>query len=251
MEFDSLANMKRFYHHFLEMNGKQIIKTESHEYCHFPDSVWPNINFNLKIKAKKLDSWISQIQRNIKEEQSPVFLMCNTLDTSPDLMIQLKKYQANNPHWAAMTYDLKKTIHIKKLENFEIKQIKTLTEIDDWCYVLEQSLMKQRKIEKQLLYKVAKSEIIEFYMGYENGIPVTASMLFKDGDWAGIYCVGTLPEYERKGYGKAATLFAMQKGLERGCTAAVLQATQAGERVYDKIGYVNRGRIELFNLEQN
>jgi GNAT superfamily N-acetyltransferase len=250
MEFDSLKNMKRFYHHFSEMNGNHILKTKNHEYCYFPDSVWPNINFNLKIEANELQPWINDIQIKIKEEKHPVFLMFNEKDTSTELFKQLKAYQPDNRYWVSMTYDLNKKIDIKRIGNFEMRQINSKLEIDKWCDVLEQSLMKNRKVEKQLLYKVAKSELIEFYTGYEKGKAVCVSMLFKDENWAGIYCVGTLPGYERKGYGKAITQFAMQKGLEKGCKEAVLQATQSGEPLYDNIGYDNRGRIELINLEQ-
>ena len=75
-------------------------------------------------------------------------------------------------------------------------------------------------------------------------------MLFVDEEWAGIYCVGTLPEFKKKGYGTAVTQFSMKRGLKRGCKQAVLQATQAGEPIYNKIGLKNRGKIELFNLDK-
>ena len=62
--------------------------------------------------------------------------------------------------------------------------------------------------------------------------------------------VGTLPEYERKGFGTAVTQFAMQRAFELGCEKVTLEATQSGEKIYSKIGFNDEGRIELFNLSQ-
>lgn len=249
MPFDSLQNIKRFFHLLSTYNGQDILKDKDYEAIAFPNSIWPNFIFNLKIKSKDLESWLSKLQVKINDKKHPKTLLCNKLDISPDLLSMLKTGPATNLYWASMTYDLSKLIHIKPIENFEIKCVTSNSDINDWCYIAEQSLLKKNRIDKMIFQNLAKSELVENYIGYEKGKPVAISMLFKDEEYAGIYFVGTLPDHERKGYGTSVTQYAMQKGLERGCKEAILQATQAGEPVYDKIGFDNRGRIELFILQ--
>ena len=57
------------------------------------------------------------------------------------------------------------------------------------------------------------------------------------GGLAGIYAVATLPEARRRGVGTAMTLHAMAEGRRRGASMAVLQATDFGRPVYERIGF--------------
>lgn len=249
MSFDSLENMKRFFKLISTSNGQEFLKNENYDAITFPNSIWPNFILNLKVKPENLDSWLSELQVKIRDDKHPKTLLCNALDIEPELLTKLKTGPTTNLYWASMTYNLNKPIQIKVIENFEIKRVTSKADIKDWCYIAEQSLLKQNKIDQTIFQNLAKSEVIENYIGYKSGKPVAISMLFKDEEWAGIYFVGTLPEHERKGYGTSLTQYAMQKGLERGCKEAILQATQAGEPVYHKIGFDYRGRIELFILQ--
>jgi GNAT superfamily N-acetyltransferase len=250
MAFDSLENIKRFFHLIAKLNNRSLFAYEHYDSISFPDSIWPNLIFNIKLEPSEILPWINSIQEDIKNLVHPKYIMCNDLDSSSELMAALKKFQPNNRHWTSMTYDLNRSITIKVIPNFTINQIHKKEEIDQWIDVSEQSLMQGNKLSDEMIHNMAKSDKIEFYLGYENEKAVSVSMLFLDDEWAGIYFVGTLKKFERKGYGKALTQFAMQRGAELGCKRAILQATQAGEFVYNNIGYQNHGRIELFNLEQ-
>jgi GNAT superfamily N-acetyltransferase len=54
---------------------------------------------------------------------------------------------------------------------------------------------------------------------------------------AGIYAVGVVPRFQRKGIGKAMTLAACQYARERGYHYAVLNATPAGRRMYERLKF--------------
>ena len=75
------------------------------------------------------------------------------------------------------------------------------------------------------------------FTGYLDGRPVAVSALVMAGGLAGIYAVATLPEARRRGVGTAMTLHAMAEGRRRGASMAVLQATDFGRPVYERIGF--------------
>jgi GNAT superfamily N-acetyltransferase len=58
---------------------------------------------------------------------------------------------------------------------------------------------------------------------------------------AGIYSMGVAPKVQGRGIGLALTMAALRAAWERGCTAAVLNATAAGERLYARAGFRSLG----------
>lgn len=59
---------------------------------------------------------------------------------------------------------------------------------------------------------------------------------------AGIYSMGVAPKVRGRGIGLTLTKAALRAAWERGCGAAVLNATPAGERLYCRAGFRSLGR---------
>ena len=79
-----------------------------------------------------------------------------------------------------------------------------------------------------------------------NGRPVGHSLLFLGARVAGIYEVGVVRKFRRKGIGTAITLAALQFARQRGVRHGVLQASGEGEHVYRRIGFEEVCRISLW-----
>jgi GNAT superfamily N-acetyltransferase len=75
------------------------------------------------------------------------------------------------------------------------------------------------------------------FIGYKNGLPVATSALYLDGQVAGIYFVGTLPEARKQGFARAVVLAALHKAHSLGYHIATLQASQMGVNLYRQIGF--------------
>ena len=84
------------------------------------------------------------------------------------------------------------------------------------------------------IYRV---DAIEAFVGTVDGRIVTTSMGFLTGDVVGVYNVATLPEWRRKGFGEAMTSAAVRWGHERGARVAVLQASEMGFPIYERMGF--------------
>ncbi len=69
------------------------------------------------------------------------------------------------------------------------------------------------------------------------GRAVATGALVTSGDHAGIYAVSTLPEFRRRGIGRAITLHALQLGAAGGARTGFLQSSPMGLQVYESLGF--------------
>jgi GNAT superfamily N-acetyltransferase len=76
-----------------------------------------------------------------------------------------------------------------------------------------------------------------WYLGYLDGEAVAASELELLKDAAGINFIGTLEEHRGHGFGEAMTWRVVDKGSEEGREIAVLQASESGQPVYERMGF--------------
>lgn len=86
------------------------------------------------------------------------------------------------------------------------------------------------------------------YVGRVDGEPVATSRISVGGGVAGLYGVVTVPAFRGRGYGRAMTLAALRAGRDLGHVISVLQATDAGYRVYERLGYREIFRYGAFEL---
>jgi len=83
----------------------------------------------------------------------------------------------------------------------------------------------------------APPELRGWYLGWVSGQPVCTAVRYSTGALAGIYGVGTVPDFRQKGFGTAITQRAAIDGRLEGCTASYLQSSRIGRPVYERIGY--------------
>lgn len=76
-----------------------------------------------------------------------------------------------------------------------------------------------------------------YFLGTENGRAVCTAMFYARDGVAGVFNVATIPEAQRRGYGAAITSAALVAAREAGCTLGVLQASEMGRPVYERLGF--------------
>jgi GNAT superfamily N-acetyltransferase len=77
-------------------------------------------------------------------------------------------------------------------------------------------------------------------VGSVDGTPVARSMAVVRDSVVGVHNVYVPPSARQRGYGAAITAATVDAGRELGATAACLEATEMGEPVYRRMGFVRR-----------
>ncbi|MCW4018203.1 MAG: GNAT family N-acetyltransferase [Candidatus Bathyarchaeota archaeon] len=91
----------------------------------------------------------------------------------------------------------------------------------------------------------------QFYVGCIDGEPVGTCALFSSGGVGGIFDVGTLVDFRKRGVGAALTIHALKKSMEAGNIVHTLQAETGGgaERLYEKIGFKTEYKLQYYIKE--
>jgi ribosomal protein S18 acetylase RimI-like enzyme len=92
------------------------------------------------------------------------------------------------------------------------------------------------------------------YVGYVDDVPVATTAIVASGgpaplsgDIVGVYNVATVPDYRRRGYGEAVMRHALAEAeRERPSRPVVLQSTEAGLRLYERMGFRTVGRFSVY-----
>jgi GNAT superfamily N-acetyltransferase len=75
---------------------------------------------------------------------------------------------------------------------------------------------------------------------------VGVSILVLADELAGIYGVATRPEHRRKGIGAVVTSYPLHLARDLGYTKGVLQASQDGYGVYEKLGFATVDEVQVY-----
>ena len=83
-------------------------------------------------------------------------------------------------------------------------------------------------------------------LAFVDGLPVAGGSAWVTEDTAGLYNISTLEVWRGRGLGYAVTAALMNLARERGCTHAVLHASEMGLPVYERLGFVEVCRVPQF-----
>ncbi len=78
---------------------------------------------------------------------------------------------------------------------------------------------------------------VSVVVGRADGVPATTALSVRVDDVVAVYNVATDSAFRGRGFGAAATAAVIDPGFRDGATAAVLQSSEMGFRVYESLGF--------------
>jgi len=134
-----------------------------------------------------------------------------------------------------------------------IERVKTAAQLADFAHIIS-IMWTPPDPEVVSFYELAAPAILRddspmwFYVGYVDDKPVVTGEATVEDSVVGLYNICTLPDFRQRGYGTAMTLKPLVDAKAKNCTTAILQATEAGARVYRKLGFETFGMITEYKL---
>lgn len=131
-----------------------------------------------------------------------------------------------------------------------VERVRTREALEDWVRAFgggfgvdEARLAEYRRLP----LSVAPAEsAFRYYLARAGGAPVATSMWFPAEDAAVIDEIATAPALRRRGIGTAVTHAALRDAQVMGYRTAVLVASDAGARIYRRLGFKPYGRRHIY-----
>lgn len=155
------------------------------------------------------------------------------------------------PAMPAMAVDLSLLRSVQLPDGYEFEVLDSAESSDSWCEALAEGY----ELPVSLANLFAPEAVSKLDLGEDDYITcrivrggetvATSQMLLKDG-LAGIYCVSTLAAERGKGLGAFVTYEPLRLAKERGFRVGVLQSSEMGRPVYERLGFETYGDIEMY-----
>jgi len=152
--------------------------------------------------------------------------------------------------FTAMGIDLT-TMTVEPLgESFSVHEVGA-DQHDQWVDVMSAGYELPRKFVDRVgpgvVTSVAQAgEEWQYFMACRDDVPVgTATIVLRDG-LASVYNISTLPKHRGEGIGGIVTSEPLRRVRERGYRTAILQASELGRPVYDRLGFCDYGKFPFY-----
>jgi GNAT superfamily N-acetyltransferase len=215
-----------------------------------------NMVLYAKFKENNADQKIEEITTLFTDKKLPFsWWLCEKIDTPKDLKNRLinKNYYLKETNIGMY---LKLDKHQPQTEKeLQIKRVSNIDEFKDFDKIHINSNGNELAFDKLFSnipkHIYANSDDYRLYIGHIDDMPVVTGILAIKKPVVGIYYIVTDPEHRRKGYATQMMNFLLNQAKISHCEIALLQASQMGEKVYKKMGFLTCCELLEFAYKQD
>lgn len=231
-------NIYAFYDEVGSTLKTGFFKDDSITWMKTGNGSWPNMIYNTSVLEENIDAFIAQHMAAIKSKKAPPFWLIEDEPLDKVLTKKLGKIGMRPiMHWTGMGITVDAPLENKLSKNTTIKTVKNASDLNSWTSILNVALMNSNKIQENIFESLYEQDNLELYLVLENDIPVATGLAYFSNNVCGIYMIATLEEARKKGFGSAVTKHCINAAHQKGITNIVLQASQKGVSIYQKMGF--------------
>ena len=127
---------------------------------------------------------------------------------------------------------------------FKVNRVVTSDDIKTWADIGSEAFAYQ--IDLAVIQQLVNLDDIQLLLGWENGQAIASGLLYKTGDIIGVHQVGVKQAFQGKGFAKSFMLDLIDACTQWQGKYVVLQASQAGKPLYEKLGFKSQFLIKNF-----
>lgn len=192
---------------------------------------------------------VSPIIKNYKEQNVPFLWRMwdhDTPDNLGEILLEIGGQQM--PSITLMAIDLD-TFHplTEPFPGMTIQSVRNKRDGLNFAFCASRAFSIPSDLTNPMAELMSKQDQnISNYVGLIEGKAISTSTIFYSNDFAGIYNVGTLPEFQGKGIGLEMMTTILLIAKLDGYKTAILHSTPAGKRLYEKLGFQTYGKMSQY-----
>jgi hypothetical protein len=144
--------------------------------------------------------------------------------------------------YLALPGDVKHVPHSHS--GFKVKPADTLEDIKVWVDIGSEAFGYQ--IDLSVIKKLVHVDNIQLLLGWENDQAIASGLLFKTGEIIGVHQIGIKKAFQGKGFAKCFMLDIIEACTQWQGKYVVLQASNVGKPLYEKLGFISQFLIKNF-----
>lgn len=201
---------------------------------------WPSKVFGLKEAEFNIDLLKDEIEMGVVPNSVSIYedkeIAKHLLDHGFALASTIK----------AMSMDISNNTHFE-INPTKIEQVDSDEKSRIFADVASESF--GYPVLKTTISPLLKSQSFKLFLGKHGDAHSSCGMVYLDRNQiAGIHMIGTLSQFRGRGLGKIMTQHLIREAQKNGSQQIYLVASEAGERIYQKMGFKNHGTLQSYSL---
>lgn len=240
-------NLYDFYRFIGSASSVEYFATESHELVRAEKNNWPQIRFNLS-RSMDAERLIPELAKEITENKNTPFFI------APENLISRKHapvLKANGimpvKVLRGMNRPSRPPATVKLPGNTRIHELHKKEQLTHFTGLVNQELMAtDRPLDPGLLAEVPVGIELKIYGLIHQHTLVSTTLVFKQGQIAGLYFIATKKEYQNKGFASALIHFILNELVDDGIDDVVLHANNLATGLYEKLGFTHQNNFIIY-----